>query len=91
MLRAVVAITTMSPTELDKIPVSTEIEHDSEVSRSELVMVVVMAPGCKPNPQGECDATADVVTYKPDGVHSQLKNINLRSHRERDPDSPPTM
>ena len=82
VLRAVVAITTMPPSELDKIPVSTEIEHDSEVSRSELVMVVVMAPGCKPNPQGECDATADVVTYKPDGsVHSELKNINLRSHR----------
>jgi len=82
VLRAVVAITTMPPSELEKIPVSKEIEHDSEVSRSELVMVVVMAPGCKPNPQGECDATADVVTYKPDGsVHSELKNINLASHR----------
>ena len=82
VLKAVVAITTMPPSELDKIPASKEIEHDSEVSRSELVMVVVMAPGCKANAQGECNATADVVTYKPDGsVHSELKNINLASHR----------
>jgi hypothetical protein len=82
VLRAVVAITTMPPTELDKIPVSKEIEHDSEVSRSELVMVVVMAPGCKGDAQGACNATADVVTYKPDGsIHSELKNINLSSHR----------
>ena len=82
VLKAVVAISTMPPSELDKIPASKEIEHDSEVSRSELVMVVVMAPGCKANAQGECNATADVVTYKPDGsVHSELKNINLASHR----------
>src|SRR5262245_20722711 len=82
VLRAVVVITTMPPTELDKIPVTKEIEHDSEVSRSELVMVVVMAPGCKANAQGECDASADVVAYKPDGsVHSELKNDSLRSHR----------
>jgi hypothetical protein len=82
VLRAVVAITTMPPGELDKIPVSKEIEHDSEVSRSELVLVVVMAPGCKTNEQHECNATADVVAYKPDGsVHSELKNINLATHR----------
>ena len=82
VLRAVVAITTMPPSELDKIPVTKEVEHDSEVSRSELVMVVVMAPGCKGNAQGECEATADVVIYKPDGsVHSELKNISLKSHR----------
>jgi len=82
VLRAVVAITTMPPGELDKIPVTKEIEHDSEVSRSELVMVVVMAPGCKANAQGECEAAADVVIYKADrSVHSELKNISLKSHR----------
>ena len=82
VLRAVVAITTMSPSELEKTPTTKEIEHDSEVSRSELVMVVVMAPGCQPNPLHECTASADVVTYKPDGtVHSELKNISLATHR----------
>lgn len=82
VLRAVAAITTMPPSELEKAPPMKEIEHDSEVSRSELVMVVVMAPGCQPNPTHECNASADVVTYKPDGtVHSELKNISLSTHR----------
>jgi hypothetical protein len=82
VLRAVVAITTVAPAELAKIPAATEVEHDSEVSRSELVTVVVMAPGCQTNPQGECNATADVITYKPDGsVHSELKAIDLNAHR----------
>jgi hypothetical protein len=82
VLRAVVAITTMPPSELDKIPAVKEIEHDSEVARSELVLVVVMAPGCQANPQGECNASADVVAYKPDGsVHSEMKGITLTTHR----------
>ena len=82
VLRAVVAITTMPPSELEQTPPMKEIEHDSEVSRSELVMVVVMAPGCQANPMHECNAMADVVAYKPDGtVHSELKNINLSTHR----------
>jgi hypothetical protein len=82
VLRAVVAITTVAPAELAKIPVGTEVEHDSEVSRSELVTVVVMAPGCQTNTQGECNATADVIAYEPDGsIHSELKAINLTAHR----------
>ena len=82
VLRPIVAITTIPPSELEKIPLTTEVDHDSEVSRSELVMVVVMAPGCQTNPQGACNASADVIAYKPDGtVHSELKNIALSTHR----------
>jgi hypothetical protein len=81
-LRAVVAISTLPPAELEKIPAATEVEHDSEVSRSELVTVVVMAPGCQADAQGGCNASADVVAYKPDGtVHSELKGISLSSYR----------
>jgi hypothetical protein len=81
-LRAIVAISTLPPAELEKISAGTEVEHDSEVSRSELVTVVVMAPGCQTDAKGGCNASADVVAYKPDGsVHSELKGISLSTHR----------
>jgi len=81
-LQVEAAITTISQEELNKIPVTAEVEHDSEVARTEVVTVVVMAFGCQTNADKRCDATADVVVYKPDGsIHSELKNISLASHR----------
>lgn len=82
VLKAVVAITTRPATELAGIPAAQEVEHDSEVARSEAVTVVVMVQGCQPDAKGICQASADVVAYKPDGsVHSEMKQINLSSGR----------
>lgn len=82
VLKAVVAITTRPATELAGIPAAQEVEHDSEVARSEAVTVVVMVQGCQPDAKGVCQASADVVAYKPDGsVHSEMKGINLSSGR----------
>ena len=82
VLKAVVAITTRPATELAGIPAAQEVEHDSEVARSEAVTVVVMVQGCQPDAKGVCQASADVVAYKPDGsVHSEMKEINLSSGR----------
>jgi hypothetical protein len=82
VLKAVVAITTRPATELAGIPAVQEVEHDSEVARSEAVTVVVMVQGCQPDAKGVCQASADVVAYKPDGsVHSEMKQINLSSGR----------
>ena len=82
VLRAVAAITTLPAAEVLKTAAATEIEHDSEVARSELVTVVVTIQGCQSNTAGECQATADVVAYKPDGtVHSEMKNIALPNGR----------
>ena len=82
VLKSVVAITTQPAADLARIPSSQEIEHDSEVARSEAVTVVVMVQGCQPDAQGTCRASADVVAYKPDGsVHSEMKDINIGSGR----------
>lgn len=82
VLKSVVAITTQPAADLARIPVSQEIEHDSEVARSEAVTVVVMVQGCQPDAQGTCRASADIVAYKPDGsVHSEMKDINIGSGR----------
>lgn len=82
VLKGVVAITTRPATELAGIPAAQEVEHDSEVARSEAVTVVVMVQGCQPDAKGVCQASADVVAYKPDGsVHSEMKQINLSSGR----------
>lgn len=80
VLRSVVAITTLSASNLASIP--KEVEHDSEVARSEAVTVVVMSQGCQKSANGACNASADVVVYKPDGsVHSEMKNVNLSTGR----------
>jgi hypothetical protein len=82
LFKAVVAITTRPPADLSSIPATQEIEHDSEVDRSEVVTVVVMAQGCQADATGACRASADVVVYKPDGsVHSEMKGINLATGR----------
>lgn len=82
VLKAVVAITTLPAADVSKIAPTAEIDHDSEVARTELVRVVVSIQGCQPNAAGVCEATADVVAYRPDGsVHSEMKNIALASGR----------
>jgi hypothetical protein len=82
VLKSVVAITTRPAAELASVPVTQEIEHDSEVERSEVVTVVVMMQGCQADAQGACRASSDVVAYRPDGsVHSEMKEINLATGR----------
>lgn len=82
VLRSVVAITTLPVADLKGIPATKEVEHDSEVARSEVVTVVVMIQGCQPDTTGACHASADVVAYKPDGsVHSEMKGITLAGGR----------
>jgi len=82
VLRAVVAITTLPPAEVSKIAPAAEIDHDSEVARTETVRVVVSIQGCQPNAAGVCEATADVAAHRPDGsVHSEMKNIALTGGR----------
>ncbi len=82
VLKSVVAITTRPVADLASVPATQEIEHDSEVDRSEVVTVVVMMQGCQPDAKGACRASADVVAYKPDGsVHSEMKAIDLATGR----------
>jgi hypothetical protein len=82
VLRAVIAITTSPAADVSKIPVTMAIEHDSEVARTENVLVVVTIQGCKANAAGTCQATADVIAYKPDNsVHSEMKSISLANNR----------
>jgi hypothetical protein len=82
VLRATAAITTLPAADVLKIPAATEVEHDSEVARTEVVTVVVSIQGCQADAAGACQATADVVAHKPDGtVHSEMKNIALTNGR----------
>ncbi|MET0215308.1 MAG: hypothetical protein ABW292_20030 [Vicinamibacterales bacterium] len=82
VLKSVVAITTRPVADLASVPATQEIEHDSEVDRSEVVTVVVMMQGCQPDAQGACRASADVVAFKPDGsIHSEVKAIDLATGR----------
>jgi hypothetical protein len=82
VLEAVVAITTRPPAELSKVPADQPIEHDSEVSRSELITVVVEIHDCQADAKGSCNARADVTVLKPDGkVHSEMKDVSLASRR----------
>jgi hypothetical protein len=82
VMQSVIAITTMPAGELASIPTAKEIEHDSEVARDEAVTLVVTVQGCEADARGQCNASADVVAYKPDGsVHSEMKGINLASGR----------
>ena len=82
VLQAVVAITTLPAAEIKAVPAAKEVEHDSEVARSEAVTVVVTIQGCQADTAGACNASADVVAYKPDGsVHSEMKGITLAGGR----------
>jgi hypothetical protein len=79
VLKSEIAITTLPAADLQG---TKEIEHDSEVARSEAITVVVTIHGCQTDPKGACNASADVVAYKPDGsAHSEMKAINLATGR----------
>lgn len=82
VLRSEVAISTLPVADLKSVPATRTIEHDSEVDRSEAVTVIVTIQGCQTDAKGACNASADVVAYKPDGsVHSEMKNVSLASGR----------
>lgn len=82
VLQAEAAISTMPAADLKALPATTPIEHDSEVSRSDAVTVIVSIHGCQTAAAGLCRASADVVAYKPDGsVHSEMKNVSLPGGR----------
>ena len=77
-----VLITTLSAEDLAKRAASPALEHDTEVARHEAVTIVVSMGDCTKDARGACNASADVVTYKPDGsVHSEMKNITLNTGR----------
>ena len=75
VLKSEVAISTLPLADLKS---ATAIEHDSEVARTENVTVIVTIQNCQTGTNGTCNASADVVAYKPDGsVHSEMKNVSL--------------
>ena len=74
-----ILITTLPTAE---VTASKTLEHDTEVARNEAVTVVVMLPACQKDPQGACNAAADIVAYTPDGkVHSEMKGVSLKEGR----------
>jgi hypothetical protein len=61
-------------------------EHDTEVSRSEAITMVVTIEACEKRAQGACDASADLAVYRADGSkHSEVKNLSLTSRRATAP------
>lgn len=55
------------------IPASTDTAH-----RGEVIMGVVFFTGCKPDDKGNCQATVDYLTLRPDGtVYADLKDGDL--------------
>jgi hypothetical protein len=82
VLQPQLAITTATAGDLEKALAENTIEHTSEVSRSDRVTLVLTIEACQADPSGQCSASADVVTYAPDGsVHSELKGIDLSTRR----------
>jgi hypothetical protein len=85
VLKPEVLITTMSAAEIAKADPAA-LEHDTEVARSETLTVVVGIAACETNEAGSCNASADVVAYKPDGsVHSEVKHLPLGGRRATAP------
>ena len=81
-LRPVVLITTLSPEEVAKRTAPDALEHDTEVARNETITIVLTIPECEKAENGACNASADLVTYKPDGtVHTEVKNVSLNGRR----------
>jgi hypothetical protein len=81
-LQPEVLITTLSAEELAKHPATHAPEHDTEVARHEAVTIVVRIGDCTKDAKGTCNASADVVAYKPDGsVHTEVKNVGLNTGR----------
>ena len=84
-LQPEVFVTTMTPEELARAA-STGLEHDTEVARSESITIVVTIAACEAGERGACNASADVVAYKPDGsIHTEVKNLGLNSRRATAP------
>ena len=85
-LQPAVLITTLASEELAKQSASGALEHDTEVARDETVTIVLSIPDCAKDDAGKCNASADLVAYKPDGsVHTAVKNVSLNSHRATAP------
>jgi hypothetical protein len=85
-LRPEVLITTLAPDALAKAVGASTLEHDTEVDRSEAITVVLSIADCDKGDTGVCNASADLVAYKPDGtVHSEVKNVSLNSRRATTP------
>ena len=82
VLKSEVAISTLPLADLKSVPAAKPIDHDSEVARTEPVTVIVTIHGCQTDANGACNASADVVAYRPDGsVHSEMKNVSLATGR----------
>jgi len=78
-LQSEVLVTTLSVADQQA---AKTLEHDSEVAKDEAVTIIVTLPTCQKDPQGACNASADVVTYTPDGtVHSEMKGVSLNTGR----------
>ena len=74
-----VLITTLSAADLEA---AKTLEHDSEVAKNEMVTIVGRMPSCQKDAKGACNASADIVTYTPDGnVHSETKGVSLTTGR----------
>jgi hypothetical protein len=85
MLKPDVLITTLAPDAIVQAA-ATPLEHDSEVDRSESITIVLSIAACDKGEIGRCNASADLVVYKPDGtVHSEMKNVSLNSLRTTAP------
>jgi hypothetical protein len=77
-----VLITTLTAEELAKRSATDPLEHDTEVQRHEAITVIVTIAECAKDGKGMCNASADVVAYKPDGsIHSDMKNVSLNTGR----------
>jgi hypothetical protein len=79
-LQPVVLVTTLPAAEVAKH--ADTLEHDTEVTRHEAATVVLTIPACEKGTNGACNASADLVTYKPDGtVHTEVRNVSLNDRR----------
>ena len=81
-LQPEVLITTIAPAELAQRASAAALEHDTEVARAESITMVVSIAACEKGENGTCNASSDVVVYKPDGsVHTEVKNLVLNNLR----------
>ena len=79
LIKSEVLITTLPAAD---IKAAKTLEHDTEVAKNEAVTVVVILPTCQKDSQGVCNASADIVAYRPNGeVHSEMKSVSLNEGR----------
>lgn len=85
-LQPQVLITTLPSERVAEQAITSPLEHDTEVSRSEAITMVVTIEACEKRAQGACDASADLAVYRADGSkHSEVKNLSLTSRRATAP------